>query len=223
MAEKDAPSPSGLGVHGQPEAQLEAKPQVKPEPVQPEAQLESQGDSQVTSASTSSTPQLLSASGGSGESPPQERSPELSPPLSFQRSLPETLILVERSLSALVFTSYPGKHRLGSKESREESLPVRPYTDPYPGALVPVTRVRASKSVHVLSFDEDIDSSQPEYTVKPQTIPSVLQSREISKDIEREQQFIKTSKVPPATPIEVSCIYIHQFICMPLLYFLGSA
>ena len=152
-----------------------------------ERSLELQGDSQVTSARSSSTP-LLSASISSRERPTQEISPELACPLSFQRSLPETKILVERSLSVFVYTDYPDKHRLGSKESHEGPLPYRPLTDPHPGAksLVLAARARASKSLHYDTFlDESIGSSRPQSVGKPKIIPSVSQSREISADIEK--------------------------------------
>ena len=217
---KKSPSPaSKLSVHLQPEAQLvtqlEAKPQVKPEPVQPEARLESQGDSQVTSARSSSTAPLLSAvSTGPDERSPQERSPspsdtqerspspsdtqERSPspsnlnPLSFQFGLPETKISVEPSLSVFVSTLYFGKLRPGSKESSEEgSLPERPQTDPHPEQRSEVL-VPAVKSARAL----DDDSYQLQTAGIPKTIPTVWESREISKNLDEEQKSLTVVKAP---------------------------
>ena len=232
---KKSPSPASKpSVHWrQPEAQLvtqlEAEEHVNPEPVQPEGQLESQGNSQVTSVHGSSAAALLSASIGPGERPPWlilERSLSAPPglriptsPLSFQLGLPETKILVERSSSdVFVYTAYPGKPLPGSEKSSEEwSLPQRRrHTDPNPEARsgVPAAiRARASKSAHVLLGEDVSQSSGPQSADKPegkpQTIPTVYQSREMSEDFKKQKTFITVVKVPPEAPVRVSCIHVY--------------
>ena len=238
MADKDAPPSfkkstaptTRLRVQWRPESQLvtqfEAEQQVNPEPVQPEGLPESQGDSQVTTARSSSAPALLSASiGPQAEQRPRSPSPTPSPtdidilsPLSFQMGLTETKILVERSLSVFVYTDYFGKPRPGNEDTEstlseieEGSLPDRPHTDPHPGArsgIPAAIRARASNTAHIL-FDDD-DSSHPQSASKPRTIPTIKQSRELSKKLGKKQSFFTVVKAPTVAPALVSCIYICQ-------------
>ena len=199
-----------------PEAELVIE---RDEPDRPQGQLESKGDSQVTSARSSSAAPSLSVSiGRPEERRPQEITPsppELSPlprPLSFQMGLPETKIVVERSLTVFVSTDvdYSGKPWPRSEESSGEgSLLDRSQSDPpHPKARSGILAV----SRPIASGSSDLDISLPQSASKPETIsPTIWQSKEISETLEKATNVlcgVVGLPNPSAAQVKVSCIKI---------------